>query len=243
MPFLSPEVQQQVRQAFADLAGPVTLVVFTQGEGGAPGAGLSLECGYCAENRQLVEEVAALSDQITVEIKDFVADADSARQYGVDKLPALVVMRGGPQPKDFGIRLYGVPSGYEFATLIEDIKLVSRGQVELAGPTQQALARLTQPVHIQVYVTPTCPHCPRAVVLAHKLAIASEWITADMVEASEFPHLANRYQVYGVPRTIIEDVVHIEGAAPEQQVVSQLLQVLDAGAMARLRGEWEAALN
>ncbi|MBL8056026.1 MAG: thioredoxin family protein, partial [Anaerolineales bacterium] len=95
----------------------------------------------------------------------------------------------------------------------------------------------------QVYVTPTCPYCPRAVVLAHKLAMASDWITADMVEASEFPHLANRYQVYGVPRTVIEDVVHIEGAQPEPQVISQLLQVLDDGVMSRLRRDWEASLN
>ena len=161
----------------------------------------------------------------------------------MDKIPALAVTRGGAEPKDYGIRLYGIPSGYEFATLIEDIKLVSRGRADLAAPTQQALAQLTKPVHIQVYVTPTCPYCPRAVVLAHRLALASDLVTADMVEASEFPHLANRYQVYGVPRTVIEDVIHIEGAVPEAQVVSRLLQVLDEGAMARLRGEWEAALN
>jgi glutaredoxin-like protein len=239
MPFLNADVQGQVRQALAGLTHPVTLVLFTQGAGGQ----LSVECAYCSEARELLEEVAALSDKLTLDVKDFVADAELARQYGVDKIPALAVTRGGPQPKDYGIRLYGVPSGYEFATLIEDIKLVSRGEVELAAPTRAALAQLTKPVHIQVYVTPTCPHCPRAVVLAHKLALASDLVTADMVEASEFPHLANRYQVYGVPRTVIDDVIHIEGAAPEAQVISRLLQVLDDGAMAQLRRDWEASLN
>lgn len=239
MTMLNADVQGQVRQAFAELSSPVRLVLFTQGAGGP----LNVECDYCAETRQLVEEVAALSDKITLEVHDFAAEAEAARRYGVDKIPALAVTRGGAEPKDYGIRLYGIPSGYEFATLIEDIKLVSRGRADLAAPTQQALAQLTKPVHIQVYVTPTCPYCPRAVVLAHRLALASDLVTADMVEASEFPHLANRYQVYGVPRTVIEDVIHIEGAVPEAQVVSRLLQVLDEGAMARLRGEWEAALN
>jgi predicted DsbA family dithiol-disulfide isomerase len=73
------------------------------------------------------------------------------------------------------------------------------------------------------------------VVLAHKLALASDLITADCVEATEFPHLANKYNVYGVPRTVINEVIHIEGAVPEQMLVSELMQVLDANRMEQLR--------
>jgi predicted DsbA family dithiol-disulfide isomerase len=76
------------------------------------------------------------------------------------------------------------------------------------------------------------------VVLAHNLALASDWIQADMVEASEFPHLANKYQVYGVPRTVINEVVHLEGAYPEEMMISELMQVLDEKAMARLQSDW-----
>ena len=146
-------------------------------------------------------------------------------------------------PKDYSIRLYGVPSGYEFGTLIEDLLMVSRGQLELADHTPEELKRLTEPVRIQAYVTPTCPYCPRAVLLAHRLAMASELITSDMVEASEFPHLANRYQVYGVPRTVVNDVVHVEGAVPETALVSQLMIVLDKNAMSQLREQWQTYLN
>ena len=63
-------------------------------------------------------------------------------------------------------------------------------------------------------------------VLAHRMAMESEWITADMVEAAEFPHLANKYQVYGVPRTVINETIHIEGAVPEPVLVNKLMQVL-----------------
>jgi predicted DsbA family dithiol-disulfide isomerase len=65
------------------------------------------------------------------------------------------------------------------------------------------------------------------VVLAHRLAMASDWIRADMVEATEFPHLANKYQVYGVPRTVINETIHIEGAVPEPMLVSRLMTALD----------------
>jgi predicted DsbA family dithiol-disulfide isomerase len=76
------------------------------------------------------------------------------------------------------------------------------------------------------------------VVLAHNLALASDWIQADMVEASEFPHLANKYHVYGVPRTVINEVIHLEGAYPEEMMITDLLQVMDENVMSRLQSEW-----
>ncbi len=219
--FLNDDIQQQLRDAFADLDAPVKLVVFTQGEGGA------LECAMCADTRQLAEEVAALSPLLSVEVRDFVQDAEVAEQYGIDKIPAMAIVRGGDEPQDYGIRLYGIPSGYEFATLVEDIRMVSAGNPGLSAQTLAELGKLTAPVQIQVFVTPTCPYCPRAVILAHALAMASEHVTAAMVEATEFPQLANRYQVYGVPRTVINDVIHVEGAVPESALIQKLMGVLN----------------
>ena len=76
-------------------------------------------------------------------------------------------------------------------------------------------------------------------VLAHNLALVSDWIQADMVEASEFPHLANKYQVYGVPRTVINEVIHLEGAYPEEMLLPELMQVMDENAISRLQTEWQ----
>jgi glutaredoxin-like protein len=217
MALLDDKVRKQVTAALADMKQPVRMVMFTQGEGGA------LECEYCEQTRQLAEEVAALSDKITVEVRDFTGDDIIAKQYGVDKIPAIVMLSDGETPKDHGIRLYGVPAGYEFSTLIEDLRMLGSGEPGLSAETTSALETLTRPVHIQVFVTPTCPYCPRAVVLAHKLAMASELVTADMVEATEFPHLAMRYQVQGVPRTVINEITQIEGAVPESALVSELM--------------------
>lgn len=216
MTLLNAKVQTQIRQEFAHLAAPVKLLVFTQ----------SFECQHCQETRQLVEEVAALSDQLSVQVYDLVADQEVAAQYNIDKIPAVALVRGGEQERDYGIRFYGIPSGYEFTTLIQDIVMVSRGDSGLKQQTTAQLAKLAEPVHLQVFVTPTCPYCPQAVHLAHQMALASDKVTADMVEAIEFPHLSNKYNVMGVPRTVINEEEFVEGAAPEAMLLSKILQAI-----------------
>lgn len=196
------------------LKNPVRLVVFTQ----------TIACDFCEQTEQIAEEVAGLSDLISVEVYNFVNDKSVADQYGVDKIPALVVAG----EKDYGIRFFGIPAGYEFTSLVEDIMMVSSGDSGLSAETKAAVAGITAPVHIQVFVTPTCPYCPGAVLLAHKLAMESDKILGDMVEATEFPHLAQKYNVMGVPRSVINEKTHIEGAVPEALLIAQLMESLGA---------------
>ena len=199
------------------LVNPVKLVMFTQ----------EFECQFCTETRQIVQEVADLSDKITAEIYDFVADKAMADLFAIDKIPAIAVLRvEDEEDRDYGIRFYGIPSGYEFTSVIEDIVDVSKGGAELQPKTKEALAALTEPVHFQVFVTPTCPYCPQAVRVAHKFALESDLVQADMVESIEFPHLANKYSVYGVPRTVINETVHQEGAAPEPMILDKMLEAV-----------------
>lgn len=214
MPLLDEKTREEVAAELADLEKPVKLVMFTQ----------DFECQFCKETRQLCEEVAELSDQISIEIYDFVADKDKADEYGVDKIPAIVVVGA----KDYGVRFFGIPSGYEFMSVLDGIKTVAAGQVELMPETLAFLEELEEPLHLQVFITPTCPYCPRAVILAHHLAIASDKVTADMVEAIEFPHLAQKYSVMGVPRSVINETVHQEGAAPEPMLLERLKEAVSA---------------
>jgi glutaredoxin-like protein len=214
MGMLSADDSAIVKGEFeANVVRPVKLVMFTQ----------EFECAYCRETRELLEELVELSDLVTLEVLDFMADEATAGEFGIDKIPAIAVVHAGDDgDEDFGIRLYGIPSGYEFTSLLEAIKLVGSGQHGLSDATLETLANATEPIHLQVFVTPTCPYCPQAVVLAHHLAFASSLVTADMVEATEFPHLSNKYQVMGVPRTVINDDTHVEGAAPEGMLVAKL---------------------
>ncbi|MBN1400008.1 MAG: thioredoxin family protein [Anaerolineae bacterium] len=211
MPLLSNKDATFLRDHFREtLVKPVRLINFTQ----------TIACQFCRETGQILEEVAALSDLISVETYNFVTDREIADQFGVDKIPATVIM----SDRDYGIRFYGIPSGYEFTSLVEDIVDVSRGATELSEETRQKLEQIQDPLHIQVFVTPTCPYCPAAVRMAHSLAIASDKIRADMVEAIEFPHLANKYGVYGVPRNIINEDTQVEGALPEPLFLANVLQ-------------------
>lgn len=150
MALLNENVQKQLKQAFADLTRPVKLVMFTQ-EGDTANSEV---CGMCADTRQLLEEVAELSDKISLEVHDFNQEEAAVRQYNVDKVPAIAIL-GGPENKDYGIRFYGIPSGYEFGSLVEDILLASLGKTDLSENTLQDVAKLQQPVHIQVFTTPT----------------------------------------------------------------------------------------
>ena len=160
---------------------------------------------------------------------DLQADAERAARLRVDKAPALVVL-GGPAHTDYGVRFYGIPSGYEFASLLEAIRMVGSDHIELQPATRAFLAELTAPVHLQVFVTPSCPYCPRAVALAHRLAYASPYVTADAVEVTEFPELGERYHVMGVPRTMIDELVSVEGAAPEGMLLAKLVRAQRMGA-------------
>jgi len=220
MAFLNPSVQKQVRAVFAELQSPVTLAVFSRTGGEVP-------CETCDETRELLEELASLSNgNVRVDAYDLERDVDAARRYDVDKAPAIAVLGGGPGRRDFGIRFFGSPAGYEFGTLIEDIRMASTGVTDLSPRTIEVLSRLDAPLHVQVFVTPTCPYCPRAVLLAHKMAIAGERVTADAVDATEFPELAARYEVYGVPRTVVNDTVHVEGAVPEARLMAELITII-----------------
>ncbi len=218
MSLLNETIIQQVREEFENLDRPVKLILFTR----------NTECQFCPETRELVEGVAALADQVSLEIYDFDQDKEQVEAYQIDKVPAVAVIAdedGDAPAKDYGIRFYGIPSGYEFSTLIADIVMVSRRISGLSEETRAQLKEMTTPLHLQVFVTPTCPYCPRAVHLAHQLALESDLVRADMVEATEFPALSQKYQVMGVPRTVINDKAYIEGAAPEEMLMRKLQEL------------------
>ena len=212
MGFIEDKDRAQLNKLFADLKNPVKILYFTQEH----------ECEMCKTTRELLEEVAGLSDKIAIEVHDFVADRALVEQYRVDKIPGMVLMG----EKDYGIRFYGIPAGYEFTTLIEDIVDVARRDPRLPDDVKAELAKVDQPVHLQVLISPTCPYCPTAVRTAHRFAMASDHITADMVETSEFPHLAVKYDVQGVPHTVINEEHSVIGPQKEIDFAKAVLAAI-----------------
>ena len=210
MAILSEKVRQEVEHLLEGLKGGVKLVVFTQ----------EFECPTCEDNRMLMGELAALSNNVRLEVFDFVRDKEKADQYKLDKIPATVV----EGKEDYGIRFYGVPGGYEFASLIHAITMVSSGSSTLSTKTKERLKRLSKPIHVQVFITLTCPYCPEAVQLAQEMAQESPLITSDMVNAAEFPHLTHKYNIFVVPKTIINETIQFAGAVPEAEFLKHVLK-------------------
>ena len=216
---LDDQVVKQINDVFAGLQEPVQILYFGSRE----------NCDYCSEAQQLLEEVAATNDKIGLSVYDIQENQDIASKFNVTNVPAVVIAaKNGFEIKDLGIQFSGIPSGHEFGTLINDILLVSKRDSGLNEKTREYLKNLDKPLHLQVFVTPTCPYCPRAVLLAHQMAMENpQMIRAEGVEAMEFPELASRFNVSGVPQTVINaGAGTVVGAVPEQNVLAEIRRAL-----------------
>ncbi len=201
---------------------PVTLLFFTQ----------TLGCDTCLQTRQVLDELPELSPKITIEEVNLILDRERAAQYAIDRAPAIALIGRNEQGDevDSHIRFVGTPSGYEFISLIRAILLVGGGPSMLSEESRRKIAAIDRPMTMHVFSTPTCPHCPKAVTLAHEIAWANPNVTAYAVEATENPDLARRYRVTGVPKTIVNDRVEILGAVPEDTFVAHTLEGFEAPA-------------
>ncbi len=220
LPLLNDKITTQVKAVFEKLQSPVMILFFGDDEPEMNEAS--------APARQLLEEVAALSPLLSFEAHDLHAEADFAAQFNINAAPSFTLVSVDEDNfTDYGIRYKGTPAGHEFTSLISDLMLVSSRDSGLSPETREFLHQLTAPLHLQVFVTPTCPYCPRAVVLAHQMALESEWVEAEMVEAEEFPALANQFSVSGVPQiTINHGAGTVIGAVPEGQLVNEIRAAL-----------------
>jgi glutaredoxin-like protein len=213
MSLLSDRDRATVQSHLAGLTHDVTLLFFTQTIGAPDTVAIA---------RQIVDEVASLSDRVTVEEVNLVLDRERSAGFGVDRIPAIVLLRDGA---DTRMRFLGAPAGYEFSSLVESIVLAGSDDSGLTDHSKRVIAeKATAPVDIKVFVTPTCPHCPRAVTLAHRMAVESPNISATCVEASEFHDLSRQYRVTGVPKTVSSGGAEILGALPEEEFVLGVLE-------------------
>jgi glutaredoxin-like protein len=211
MSLIPDDQRERIRGELAEkLVSPVRVIMFTQ----------EMECKFCGDTKQLIYELAELNEKIQAEVHDFVADTQLAHEYGIDRIPAIVIR----SEKNYGIRFLGFPYGYEFQTLIEALTSVSKGQTNLSEQTKQKLREIKVPINIKVFTTLTCPHCPTAAAMAHKFAVENSLITAEAIDANEFSDMAIKYGVMGVPKVVINEKVEFVGAIPEDMFLEQVLK-------------------
>jgi glutaredoxin-like protein len=178
----------------------------------------SIGCESCAPTRRALEQIVESYGHVTLDVLNIVLDKERAAEYGVDRVPAVILAAGGRDR----IRYYGAPLGNELPTLDAAIRMLATGKTPLSEKSRAHLSRLKAPVRVQVFFTPTCVYCPQMISLSNQLAVESALVSTAAIDATEFPDLVRRYHVNGVPKTIINDRIELMGAVSEDDLVSAL---------------------
>ncbi|HAV92382.1 TPA: glutaredoxin [candidate division WOR-3 bacterium] len=211
MALLSNEDREYLKGLFTGMKRNVNILLFTTEE--------KEFCTFCNDIKSILDELKSISDKIQIQEFSFENNKEEVAKYDVKRGPALVLMAD----KDLGVKFYGIPAGYEFSSLVEDIVDIGNDTISIDEGLIETVKAISKPVHIQVFVTHTCPYCPPAVRTAHKFAMANENIKADMIDSNTFFDYANKYGVQGVPRVVINEKHHFEGALPEEEYLRQIL--------------------
>ncbi len=211
MTFLNEAMISDIKKKLSDMKDPVKILFFKPKDG----------CQFCDQIEQIASEVKNINPKLSAEIIIFDPNNPLAKEYEVDAAP-VIVLRG--KEKCF-VRFYGLPTGYEFPTFISDILDVSKGAPSIDPSLAENIKKIDFPVHMRVFVTPTCPYCAGAVKVAHDFALLNPNIKGDMVESMEFRDLAEKYNVMGVPKTVINDKIELAGAYPADIVLKKILEL------------------
>ncbi len=204
---LSRESKKDIEQRLTGMKRPVTLAVFTQ----------EIEAACCKETRNIAEGLAEMSPKVIVESSDFIGNGSIVRKYGAERIPAIVVS----SKEGRMARFYGTPSGYVFIALVEAIRDASNGPA-LLEESIDWLESLDRDIQLQVFVSPTCPHCSAMIGLVNKLAFASDRIQAACISLPDFPHLAVKYGVEALPSVFSGGAKACEGAVSEKALLDKL---------------------
>lgn len=210
MAILDDKTRNEVQNQLKDLKNEVKLIYFDK------------ETPMSVHIKEILDEVSKLNSKIKVEMHDFVKEPEVAKQYDVGDAPVILFKTAAVKGD---ARYYGIPSGYEFGGFIEILKMISTGAA--SADQGKYFDALPQETKLEVFVTPTCPHCPTSAYVAIKFAMASAKVHAHVYEAMEFPQVATKYRVMGVPKTVINDGKgEFVGGYPEDVAFMQMKKFL-----------------
>lgn len=210
MALLNEQLQGQLREVFGSMKNEITLAVFTK-EG---------DCYSCEETISFMKEIESLSDKISLETYDLEKDSERASEYNVVMAPSIVLLDSDKKYR--GIKFNGIPAGHEINSFIPGILEVSGAGEALPEEFLAKVNAFSKPVNIKVFVTLSCPHCAGAVQKAHKLALESDLIDAEMVEAQTFDELSNKFNVSSVPKIVINDQYEFVGNQPLEVFLEEI---------------------
>ncbi len=214
---IDESIKQQVREILKNITNVVTVKVFLSEN----------RCLTCNETVAIMNIIKDLAPEGKIKIEEYHAekDGEELKKYNIVNFPAVILEGDSVKGR---MQYTGIPSGYEFGSVIEDLLDIGTGNVTLKPESIEKLSKVDKNLLMQVFVTPTCPYCPISVRLAHKAGMLNEYIVGEMVEATEYPELAQKFHIMGVPKTIIfhegKNILEFEGAYPEDRFVEKVLE-------------------
>ncbi len=210
MAFLNEDISKQITEVFNTMKKNVNIALFLKGT----------ECDSCDDTKGYMEEMAALSDKLSLDIYDIDNDSDKASEYNVEMVPSIVLLDEIKQ--DLGIKFNGIPAGHEINSFIAGVMEVADAGEELPAEMLERIKSIDKPVNIKVFVTLACPHCSGAVSKAHKIALLNPNVNAEMIEANTFGELSQKFNVSGVPKIVFNDGPDLVGNQPLEEFLSTI---------------------
>ncbi|MDE1825311.1 MAG: thioredoxin family protein [Candidatus Micrarchaeota archaeon] len=193
------------------LFGEVELTLFVDPEG---------QCEYCERTVELLRELAAVDKKLKLEVNDITKERQKAKAAGINKAPGLTI---SSKNREMHLLYFGIPAGYQFAALLDDIVDVSNVKTRLAATTVAQISGIKKPVEISVFVTMDEQLCAGAVRIAHQFAIENPKIWASMIDAEEFTELAIHSNVTKVPKVVINGMINFEEPLPENEFLDYVM--------------------
>lgn len=191
-------------------------------------------CGASREIHDLLNDLKVLSPMIDVETYFVEHDPAATTRFDIPLVPSIVLRTDlrdhtGHEPSGecYGIRFAGVPRQYELVAFLDAVEMAGTGKIDVRSDLLKKLGQITTPVHIRIFVTTASPYCPSAVITAHRLAMANRHIRSEMIDAAAFPDVAEKYDVHGVPRVVINEETAFEGSLPDDLYIDEVLRAAE----------------
>ncbi len=210
MAFLNDDIRKQITEVFAPMKKNVNIALFVKESG----------CDSCEDTQGYLEEMAELSDKISLSVYDFDVDVEKASELNIEMTPSLVLL--DENNNDLGIKFNGIPAGHEINSFISSILEVSGVGEEFPQELVERIQKIDKPVNIKVFITLSCPHCSGAVSKAHKLALMNPNINAEMIEANTFGELSEKFNVSGVPKIVFNEGADLLGDQPLEEFLNTI---------------------
>lgn len=214
MSLFNKETREQLEKVLKVMKDNVNVLLFTDSE----------DCESCEDTHNFVEEISQLNHNIKFESFDVLKNKDVKEKYNVERVPTIILL--DKDEKDHGIKFGGIPAGHEINSFVSGLIEVSGERETFPAEMMEELNKVDKKIDIKVFVTLGCPHCSGAVSKAHRLALQNDWINAEMIECATFPEMAEKYNVSGVPKIVINGSKEIMGNQPMDKFVEAIREVI-----------------